>query len=232
MATRAFLDPFGAFAAEPHARVAAWAAPRPLCYRTLVGRAWGALPARTRARFERHEACYEGTITLKASAAGRVVERLSRLVGAPLPPAHTAPLAATVRVLPDPATGGSRWVRSYVFPRRVVSIASTKALDRDGTLVERLAFGLRMRLEVSVRAGALYFDSAGYYVDLPGIGWQGRRYGAWRVPLPRWFLPGHTTVVHRDLGGGDFRFTMTIRHTLLGELFAHDGVFHASGEAS
>jgi hypothetical protein len=148
-------------------------------------------------------------------------------VGSPLPPPHEHPLATTVRVEADPATGGSRWTRSYAFPAGPVRVASVKALDADGTLVERLGFGLRMRLELQVRDGALCFDSAGYYVECSGLGWHGRRYGACRIPLPNWFLPGRTCVAHHDLGGGRFRFTMTIRHAVLGELFRHDGVFRS-----
>jgi len=32
------------------------------------------------------------------------------------------------------------------------------------------------------------------------------------------------------LGDGRFRFTMTVRHAVLGELFAHDGVFYSAGD--
>ena len=226
MTTHAFFDPFGAFA-EDGVPVRDGPARRTLSYRDLLGDAWRRLPAATRARFERHEALYEGTMSLHATAAGRWVARLCKLVGSPLPPPSERPVAATVRVEPDPATGGSRWTRCYDFPRKRVSVASVKALDADGEVVERLACGLRMRLTLGVRDGALCFDSAGYYVECAGVVLAGRRYGAWRVALPSWFLPGRTCVAHHDLGGGRFRFTMTIRHELLGELFNHDGVFHS-----
>jgi uncharacterized protein DUF4166 len=227
MTTHAFFDPFGAFAAEETAPSYARSTRRALSYRDLLGDAWWALPAATRARFEHHEALYTGTMTLRATAAGRWVACLCTLVGSPLPPPWHAPLAATVRVEPDRATGGSRWTRCYDFPRKRVSVASVKAVDADGALVERLSCGLRMRLKLDVRGGALCFDSAGYYVECEGLAWGGRRYGAWRVELPSWFLPGRTCVSHHDLGNGRFRFTMTIRHALLGDLFHHDGVFHA-----
>jgi hypothetical protein len=222
-----FFDPFGAFAAEDTARSAGATEPPALSYRALLRDAWWDLPAATRERFEHHEALYVGPMKLHATTAGAWVARLSRLVGSPLPPPHERPLATTVRVEPDRATGGSRWTRSYAFPTRAVSVASVKALDVDGTLVERLAFGLRMRLKLHVRDGALCFDSVGYYVDCPGLRWRGRRCCACRIPLPGWFLPGRTCVAHHDLGGGRFRFTMTIRHALLGELFRHDGVFRS-----
>lgn len=232
MTTHAFFDPFGAFAGdEPRASAGGRTAagPRALCYRTLLGAAWWRLPAATRARFEHHDAVYAGTMTLAASPAGHWVERLCRLVGSPLPPPRETPVAATVRVEPDRATGGSRWVRRYEFPNRTVEIASVKAVDADGTLVERLAYGLRMRLAIGVRDGALCFDSVGYYIELPGFTSRGRRYGGWRLSLPSWFLPGRTCVAHHDLGDGRFRFTMTVRHAVLGELFDHDGVFHSVG---
>ncbi len=230
MTTHAFFDPFGAFAGAAGALDRPDAAPRELDYPTLLGAAWWRLPAATRDRFECHDALYTGTMALHATRAGRWVERLCRLVGSPLPPPHSTPLAATVYVEPDRATGGSRWTRRYAFPTRTVAISSVKALDADGMLVERLDYGLRMRLTIGVRDGALTFDSAGYYVELPGLRWRGRRCGAWRLSLPSWFLPGRTCVAHHDLGCGRFRFTMTIHHALLGELFNHDGVFRSAGE--
>lgn len=227
MTTHAFFDPLGAFAADAPAKGHAPAGPRSLCYKDLLGAAWSRLPVATRARFERHEAHYEGTMTLHATTAGRWVARLCRLVGSPLPPPHERPLAATVRVEPDATTGGSRWTRCYDFPQRRFSVASVKALDADGGLVERLNFGLRMRLVLDVRAGVLCFDSAGYYVECPGFSLGGRRRCAWRLTLPSGFLPGRTCVAHHDLGNGRFRFRMTIHHAVLGELFRHDGEFRS-----
>ena len=225
--TRTFFDPFGAFAPEDAARTDGSSGARPLSYRALLGATWWDLPAATRDRFEHHDALYAGTMRLQATTAGRWVAQLCRVVGSPLPPPDERPLPTTVRVEPDHATGGSRWTRSYAFPTRLMSVTSVKALDADGTLVERLGFGLRMRLELHVRDRALCFDSVGYYVDCPGLLWRGRRRCACRIPLPAWFLPGRTCVAHHDLGDGRFRFTMTIRHALLGELFRHDGVFRS-----
>lgn len=225
MTLHAFFDPFGAFAGDDSSARVTAAAPHPLCYRTLLRDSWWKLPSATRARFERHEALYAGTMTLRATRAGRWVARLCTLVGSPLPPPCERPVTATVRVEPDRETGGSRWTRGYGFPRKRITVASVKALDTDGELVERLSCGIRMRLALDVRNGALCFDSAGYYLECPGIGWRGRRCGAWRLKLPSWFLPGRTCVAHHDLGNGRFRFTMTIRHALLGDLFHHDGVF-------
>ena len=227
MTTHAFFDPFGAFAADEAAPKFVRTGGRGLSYRDLLGDAWWRLPAATRARFEHHSVFYAGTMTLRATTTGRWVARLCKLVGSPLPPPSERPLTATVRVKPDHPTGGDRWARRYDFPGKRVSVASVKAIDADGSLVERLSCGLRMRLTLDVRDGALCFDSAGYYVECAGVTLAGRRYGAWRFELPSWFLPGRTCVSHHDLGDGRFRFAMTIRHAVLGELFHHDGVFHS-----
>jgi hypothetical protein len=223
------LNPVGALA-EPSGDRPALKPPR-LSYSALLGgTAWSTLPVATRARFERHDGSYAGAMRLDASRPGVWVERLCRLVGSPLPPAAAELVPATVEIAPDPATGGSRWTRRYMLPGGGVEISSVKAVDRDGTLVERLPFGVRMRLAITVSDAALHFMSTGYYLELPGFRWGGTRRCAWRFDFPSWWLPGRTHVVHSDLGDGRFRFTMTIRHALLGDLFRHDGVFRAQGD--
>jgi hypothetical protein len=197
------------------------AAPEPLDYETLLGaRAWNSLPAATRARFAAHAARYTGAMRLRASCLGRCLAYACVLIGSPLPPASAAAVPAEVRVEPDTATGGSTWIRRYLLPTGPVEIRSVKALDSDGSLIERLGCGLRMRLDTRVQAGELHFVSTGYYLEL----------GSRRFTFPAWSLPGCTHVVHQDLGDGRFRFAMTIRHGWLGELFDHEGTFCTEGE--
>jgi hypothetical protein len=165
-------------------------------------------------------------MTLRASACGRWIARLCRLVGSPLPPSCATPVVATVEVAHDAATGGHRWTRSYALPKRTFTVESVKTVGPSGRVVERLAAGLRMELDIYARDGELHFVSTGYFFELPLR--PGR--DTWRLGLPSWWPPGCTHVVHRDLGDGRFRFTMTIRHAWLGELFHHDGVFRMAGE--
>ena len=82
--------------------------------------------------------------------------------------------------------------------------------------------GFGMSLDVFKRDRALHFVSRRYF-------W---RVGPWRVPLPHLFSPGRAHVIHADLGGGRFRFTMTFRHAWLGTLFRQDGVFADEGGQS
>jgi hypothetical protein len=94
-------------------------------------------------------------------------------------------------------------------------VRSEKRMLAHGELLECVGGGFGMRLTVFEAEGALHFKSRGYF-------W---RLGAWLVPLPALLTPGVAHVVHQDLGDGNFRFVMTIRHALLGTLFYQDGVF-------
>jgi hypothetical protein len=47
----------------------------------------------------------------------------------------------------------------------------------------------------------------------------------WYLPLPHWLSPGKTHVIHQDLGGGAFRFTISMDHHILGQTFYQTGVF-------
>jgi hypothetical protein len=204
---------------------------RPLRYETLLGpAAWERLPPAVRERFAAHEAHWAGAMTLHASSCGRWVARLCKLVGSPLPPASDEPVLATVRVEHDPATGGSRWTRRYEFRRRAIEIRSVKSVDAGGHMIERLPMGLRMDLDLHTDDGALHFVTTGYHLEIPRPFFLRRLLRRpLRLRFPAWWLPGRTHVVHRDLGDGSFRFTMTIRHAWLGELFHHDGVFRSTG---
>ena len=75
--------------------------------------------------------------------------------------------------------------------------------------------GLRMRLNLSVEGTELHFHSNGYYWECLGF----------RLPLPRKWFPGETLVIHRDEGGGWFRFILSIDHPLLGRIAYQNGVF-------
>ena len=95
--------------------------------------------------------------------------------------------------------GGVRWERIYAYPGRApLSIVSMKLVAADGSLLEVTRGGIGMRLTLGVEAGALAFRSNRYF-------W---RIGRWLAPLPLLLTPGRCTVVHRDLGGGRFRFSL------------------------
>jgi hypothetical protein len=107
-------------------------------------------------------------------------------------------------------------------------VRSTKVIEKDGSLVERLPARLCMRLRVYEESGALHFVSRGYYFDLGR--WRNGR--PLRLHLPRWLSPGTTHVEHRDEAGGWFRFTMRVCHPVFGELYYQTGRFRSAREAT
>ncbi len=189
-------------------------------FRKLLGEAaWNRLPAVVRARFgeDAHAntaTIYQGRARVHASACGRALAHLCRLIGTPVAPLVGDDVPMLVRVYESET--GVVWERRYEFPDHPIVVRSTKQLDDDGLLVECLNAGLHMRLRVFEQQGELHFVSTGYFF----------RAGPLRFDLPEWFLPGETHVVHEDLGDGSFRFAMTTDHRWFGRMFDQDGVFH------
>ena len=83
-------------------------------------------------------------------------------------------------------------------------------------MIEQLGGGFSMRLRVFEKDGRLYFTSKRYNFSLLG----------WKIPLPLFLTPGRLEVIHTAEADDQFRFTMTVRHPLLGITFYQDGIFH------
>jgi Domain of unknown function (DUF4166) len=192
-------------------------------FRALLGpAAWRRLPSAVQQRFAAHATesaaatVYRGTMQVRASLLGICLAHLCRLIGTPVVPFVHEEVPVAVRVFDREDRSGTVWERRYEFPGRTpVVVSSVKRVEADGTLVEALGAGLRMRLRVFESDGDLHFLSTGYFFQL----------GRWRIPLPAWSLPGPTHVVHHDQGNGRFRFTMHTRHRRCGELYWQSGRF-------
>jgi hypothetical protein len=192
--------------------------------------AWQRLPAAVRERFGEppRRVDYIGEFeVVRASGLGRALAWICRLIGTPVVPRTGERIPAVVHVGPNGS--GVAWNREYRWPNgRYCLVRSTKVIESDGRLVERLPARLCMPLDVYERDGSLHFVSRGYYFDL----------GAWlagyrlRVPLPTWLSPGTTHVEHHDESGGWFRFTMTVTHPFFGEFYFQTGRFRAAKEAA
>jgi len=185
--------------------------------------AWNHLPEAVRERFadSAGTADYAGAFEIvRASALGRVVAWLGTLVGTPVAPRAENNVEARVRVRPD--AHGVAWDREYRWADGASHIVrSTKVVDEHGKLIEKLPARLCMPLDTYEEGGVLHFVSRGYYFDL-ALGF--------RLWVPRLLSPGVTHVEHIDLGHGWFRFTMTVTHPMLGEVFFQTGRFCAVEE--
>lgn len=189
----------------------------------LGPRAWSRLPEAVRERFAdtAATATYAGAFeVVRASAVGRMFALLGTLFGTPVAPRVEDHVAARVRVHPD--AHGVAWDREYLWADGARDLVrSTKVVTDDGFLIEKLPARLCMPLDTFEDGGVLHFVSRGYYFDLgPGL----------RLWLPALLSPGVTHVEHIDLGHGWFRFTMTVTHPLLGEVFFQTGRFCAAEE--
>jgi hypothetical protein len=190
--------------------------------------AWARLPTAVQARFSdsAQTVDYTGEFEIvRASSLGRLIAWACRLIGTPVAPHIGQDVPAVVRV--RPTDRGVEWRREYRWPDRRPSIVrSTKVIESGGTLVEELSAGLCMSLKAYEAAAGLHFVSHDYYFhcSVPLLGVRVR------LVLPRWLSPGTTHVEHIDLADGWFRFTMTVTHPLLGEVFHQSGCFRSSGD--
>ena len=192
-------------------------------FKTILGQtAWHRLPPAVRARFDgTHgrfaEKIYAGVMNeVRASRLGLWLARLCTVLGTPIVPLIGRNVAVFVRLFHVAKHAGIAWERIYRFPEHpIVTVRSTKMLARDGTLIESLGFGLCMPLKLAEVNGELHFISQGYYFQ----------WGALRLPLPRWFPPGTSTIIHRDLGNGRFCFILQTTHPWFGQMFYQEGYF-------
>lgn len=194
-----------------------------LRFRALIPDAdWETLPPAVRRRFSKRlgpgvSSVYVGQVVeTRMSAAGWLLAQAARLVGGPLPTSRAAELASVVTVTEDPLGGGQIWTRLYAraagFPQ---TIHSAKRFAGPTGLEEHVGAGLGMALAVSVEDGALAFRSRCFFLDLGGL----------RLPLPSL---GALTVTHEETGPGAFRFTLDLRHPLLGLLIRQEGEYRDS----
>jgi hypothetical protein len=194
--------------------------------RLLLGSAaWYRLKGPVRSRFAvkplpGRAFVWAGTMeVVHLSRVGHVFASLLRLFGMPLAPwtGRDVPVAITLTAAGPQAT---QWARRYEFARAPVVVASRKTLDTALKLIELTRGGLGMRLSVAEVSGALCFASERFF-------W---RVGRLTLPIPLLLTPGRLTVDHEELGGGTFRFSLAMRHPLLGLTVFQTGVFRAVEE--
>ena len=193
-------------------------------FSSLLGhKSWLKLPAPVRRRFGKRvrggaSVAYQGVVTdMRMSWAGRLLAQAARLIGAPLPyDLSCIGKPAVVIVTEDIAGDGQFWIRQYGrkagFPQMV---HSSKRFAGPTGLEEYIGYGVGMALTVAEEDGALLFKSDHYFISLFGE----------RIRIPNLIAPGALVIGHHELGGGRFRFTMRLRHRLLGLVLSQDAIF-------
>lgn len=193
-------------------------------FRALVGaQEWHALSPAIRKRFGKRvkggdSVAYQGVVTeMKMNWAGWCLAHAMRLLGAPLPYDLSCVGQPAVVVVTEDLNGdGQFWVRQYGrqsgFPQVV---HSSKRFAGPTGLEEYIGFGIGMALKVAARADTLNFKSDHYFLSVFGR----------RLRLPEILSPGILEVGHQDLGNGAFRFTMSLKSNIFGELLSQTAQF-------
>jgi len=187
-----------------------------------LGSHWHQLHPNVQRRFNRlpsetEPIIYDGIMEqVSCSRAGWLFAFLSQIIGNPLSPHQGRQIPMEVVLTTRPGQPGVYWQRSYQFPNKPPFSVTSVKKDDQGRMMEMVGGGFGMFLVVFAENGELHFKSTRYF-------WK---FWRWYVPLPHWLSPGETHVIHQDLGGGEFRFTITMDHPILQRTFFQTGVFH------
>lgn len=196
-------------------------------FQQLVGdQGWWQLAPDIRQRFSEKPTVaqpirYVGVMqTVGGNLLGAALAQLCRFIGTPFAPYRAREVPVDITLRHGPA-GGVIWERRYRYADHAhATVQSTKRIGPDGALLECVGCGIGMRLAVFEARQALHFLSLRYFLRVAGR----------EFSLPDWLTPGTVHVIHKDLGTGAFRFSMTIHHALFGTLFEQEGVFHRAAE--
>lgn len=115
------------------------------------------------------------------------------------------------------------WHRRFRFPHGREAIFASRMVYAGGDeIVEYVRFGLGIRMQLSVDAGALVYRSRGYQWDL----------GKLKLRFPDWLLLGAGEIREAGLSDAGFEMAFEMRHPLFGRSFSYAGRFELDqGEA-
>lgn len=191
-------------------------------YKNLIGESeWNRLHPDIKKRFSAknyHQAItYQGIMQdIYLSKSGSILAHLCRLIGTPLALYNGRDIPITVDVYPNEKLRGMTWDRFYHYPNRKTNrITSTKCITDKNQLIEVVGSGFGMNLKLYEKNQALVFESTQFFIQI----------GKFRLRLPDLLSPGKTTVTQTALPNHKFRFSLVVRHKLLGLVYFQSGTF-------
>lgn len=108
------------------------------------------------------------------------------------------------------------WHRAHAFVQSPEFLFSSKMEYLEGRdLIERVRFGLGLRMRVRVENRQLIFESVCYQWDFLGL----------RLRIPNWLLLGRGRIVEREISPEQFEMFFDITHPLWGRTFTYNGIF-------
>ncbi len=112
------------------------------------------------------------------------------------------------------------WHRTLQFPGKPLTEFRSRMEYAGGNeIIEYVRFGLGIRMRMSVDAGALIFNSAGYVWDT----------GLSRIPIPTWAILGDARIIERAISEDEFYIDFSMAHPLFGKTFGYSGTFSIKG---
>lgn len=193
-----------------------------LRYPTLMGEQWKILPAAIQQRFlkwspERKVTIYRGRLLeTRFSFLGACLSSLCGIIGSPLPKRDNIRGPATVIVQENRQLDGQIWTRIYPRAGKVPQvIQSVKMFHGPTGLEEMISPYLGISLTLEAENDRLTFFSEQYFIRLFNK----------RLCLPGWASPGKLTITHKGLGTKRFRFTLELKHKILGELVYQTAIY-------
>ena len=122
-----------------------------------------------------------------------------------------------------PTTGKKRirgrnqiWIRLvYLSVSQPVRFRSVWVQGGEGKLIEYVTPFFGLCIAVHVKDGMLFYQGMYYVLNL----------GFARLPIPEWFILGHTTIVERAIDEDHFNMDFRLTHPLFGQVFRYTGIF-------
>ncbi len=207
---------------SPNCSVSSKAIVKILRYPALMGEQWKRLPSSIQQRFlkwspERKVIIYRGRLLeTRFSFFGACLSSLCGVIGSPLPMRDNIRGPATVIVQETKQLDGQIWTRIYPRAGKVPQvIQSVKMFHGPTGLEEMISPYLGISLVLQAEHDRLSFISKQYFIKLFNK----------RIGLPGWLSPGKLTITHKGLGTKRFRFTLELKHKILGELVYQTAIY-------
>lgn len=162
---------------------------------------------------------FKGTGCVRRSKIGWLFAHGARLLGAPLVWKQDENVKTTVTVAKTD-NNLRCWHRLFIFPSGYEQLVQTsKVMDSKLGFIDAVGARGEKRLATKMRVWAkdqsLFFESKTYIL----------RFKHFNLQIPGFLTPGTLFAEHRDLGEGNFRYTLEFNHPFWGQTFYQDGIF-------
>lgn len=113
-------------------------------------------------------------------------------------------------------TAAMFWHRTLDFPNKAPVIFKSRMEHIKGDeIIEYVQFGMGIRMQMSIKEGALIFKSIGYVWNIAGI----------KIPIPTWAILGDAEIIEKAISDKEFFIDFNMVHPVFGRTFSYRGAF-------